>query len=93
MWSRRGVGEVKGRGLTPTRNLHDIPPVRPSSTRTGPHVVIAVLKRLFQAIYGVGLTEFLLKIGWKGALAVVLILGLVVGIVLFGIAMIIAMLL
>jgi hypothetical protein len=55
--------------------------------------VIAVLKRLFQAIYGVGLAEFLLKIGWKGALAVVLILGLVVGIVLFGIAMIIAMLL
>lgn len=55
--------------------------------------MIEVLKRLFQAIYGVGLAEFLLKIGWKGALAVVVIIGIVVGVVLFGVAFLIALLL
>lgn len=55
--------------------------------------MIAVITRLFQAIYGVGLAEFLLKVGWKGALAVILILGLMIGIVLFGIAMVVGLLL
>ncbi len=55
--------------------------------------MIEVFKRLFQAIYGMGLLEFLLKIGWKGALAVVIIIGIVVGVVLFGIAFLIALIL
>ncbi len=54
--------------------------------------MLEVFKRLFQAIYGMGLFEFLLRIGWKGALAVVIIIGIVVGVVLFGLAFLIALL-
>lgn len=74
------------------RNIHHRPPVR-SPTPTRDDHVIEVFKRLFQAIYGMGLFEFLLKIGWKGALAVVIIIGIVVGVVLFGIAFLIALIL
>ena len=76
----------------PPRNIHHRPPVRPPTPRRDDHV-IEVFKRLFQAIYGMGLFEFLLKIGWKGALAVVIIIGIVVGVVLFGIAFLIALIL
>lgn len=76
----------------PTRN-----PASPSPVRTPTPIrddyVLEVFKRLFQAIYGMGLFEFLLRIGWKGALAVVIIIGIVVGVVLFGIAFLIALIL
>jgi hypothetical protein len=90
----------RGRALSPRLHLTDRPtrnPVTPGPVRTPTPIrddyVLEVFKRLFQAIYGMGLFEFLLKIGWKGALAVVIIIGIVVGVVLFGIAFLIALIL
>ena len=54
--------------------------------------MLETIRRLLQVIFGVGLFEFLLKIGWKWALALVLGLAAVVAIVLIGIAILIGLL-
>lgn len=78
--------------IGPARNPGTLPPVGAPTPTRDDHV-LEIFKRMFQAIYGIGLFEFLLRIGWKGALAVVIIIGIVVGVVLFGIAFMIALIL
>ncbi len=59
----------------------------------GDVTVLEILRRLIQAVFGVGLFEFLRRIGWKWAATVIVAIVVLVGAVLLGIALLIGLLL